>query len=295
MISAFSLYLLSLYTGPKMKNYEGYLARIGLNPTTERIPNRETLVTVMDSHSRSISFENFDVVLGKHISINESDIGKKLVEDLRGGYCFEQNTLLKMALEEMGFSVAPFLARVRWGKSDDCKGPNTTFTHLVLKVKTQEEKTYLVDVGFAGTNSVEPIDLNIGQDPQHLPEGTFRVIPSKHTGFQVLELLVHDSEWLPLYEWRDEEISPVVDLECSNWYSCTYPSARFTTQLFASRIIDNERHHILNNQYVIRMGHGINKEVKAETIQTKARLLELIDTVFGIKLKDTDGIDRYLN
>jgi N-hydroxyarylamine O-acetyltransferase len=294
MISISSLFLLSLYSGNNMKNFEGYLSRIGMT-LIHRSPNRETLVTVMDCHSRAIAFENFDVVMGKHISINGSDIEQKMVDGLRGGYCFEQNTLLKMALEKMGFTVAPFLARVRWGKSDDCDGPNTTFTHLVLKTKTQEGNDYLVDVGFAGTNSVEPIDLNVGQDPQYLPEGTFRVVPSKHPGFHVLELFVNNDEWRPLYEWRDDEQSPIVDLECSNWYSCTYPHARFTTQLFASRIIGYERHHILNDQYVIRMGHGINKEVKTETITSKARLLELIDTVFEIKLKDTDGIDRYLH
>ena len=40
--------------------------------------------------------------------------------------------------------------------------------------------------------------------------------------------------------------------ECNNWYSCTYPSARFTTSFFVCRILGEERHHILNADYVVR-------------------------------------------
>ena len=40
--------------------------------------------------------------------------------------------------------------------------------------------------------------------------------------------------------------------ECNNWYSCTYPSARFTTSFFVCRILGDERHHILNADYVVR-------------------------------------------
>ena len=43
-------------------------------------------------------------------------VSEKLVDDLRGGYCWEQNTLLSMALEELGFDVVPLLCRVRWNK-----------------------------------------------------------------------------------------------------------------------------------------------------------------------------------
>ena len=40
--------------------------------------------------------------------------------------------------------------------------------------------------------------------------------------------------------------------ECNNWFSCTYPAARFTTSFFACRILGDERHHILNHDYVVR-------------------------------------------
>lgn len=287
-----------------MKNLDKYLARINL-PSSEDgngkklsdnyATDRTTLALIMQGQSRHIPFENFDVVMKKQISMSRPDVERKLVDELRGGYCFEQNTLLQMALEELGFVVTPLLCRVRWGKPDDTNEPNTGFTHIVLKVTILEGDSagvFLADVAFAGTNSMEPIRLDIGQEPQDLPEGRFRVVPSKHKDFHVLELLAKE-EWRPLYEWRDER-APLVDQECSNWFSCTYPTARFTTQLFACRIIGEERHHILNDQYVIRTGHGVDKKVTAEQITDKARLLTLIEEIFGVKLKETEGIDRFL-
>jgi len=140
-----------------------------------------------------------------------------------------------------------------------------------------------VDVGFSG----EPVSLNVGAEPLHLIEGQFRVVPSKHnTDFHVLVLLVNNKDdvdevdngdcWRPLYEWQGED-APLVDQIGWNWYSCTFPAAHFTTQLFAFRIVGR-----------------INKELITKKITTKAQLLELIDQVFCIKLVKTEGIDRYL-
>ena len=184
-----------------MRSLPSYLTRIGIS----RQPKADlaTLALIMAAHSRAIAFENFDVVMGKTISMAMPDVEKKLVDDGRGGYCWEQNTLLKMALEEMGFAVTPLMCRVRWGKPDDSEEPNTTFTHFALKVVTDSGASYLADVGFAGVNSMAPVDLGVGAEPQSLPEGQFRVVDSKHADFHVLELLVK-GDWRPIYEWRDE-------------------------------------------------------------------------------------------
>lgn len=322
-----------------MKSLERYLSRIGLSklmlteqgednePTTRTFAldrDRATLALLMAGQSRFIPFENIDVVLKKRISMSPADVEKKLVDDHRGGYCWEQNTLLRMALEEIGYEVTPVMCRVRWGKADDSVEPNTPYTHLALIVKVVSTSTpdmnmeqddddddgeksksisttnyFLADVGFGGTNSMHPVDLGVGSEPQDLPEGRFRVVPSKHKDFHVLQLRVKKNdagEWRPLYEWR-EEPAPLVDQECSNWFSCTYPTARFTNQMFICRIVgDDERHHILNDQYVIRKGHGADKDVTTEQITGKKRLLCLIDEVFEIKLDgvDIEEIDRFL-
>ena len=195
-----------------------------------------------------------------------------------------------MALEEIGFNVTPLLCRVRWNKADDSDGPNTAFTHMALQVKIADSD-YLADVGFAGTNSIAPVGLS-SEDPQALPEGQFRVVPGL-PGYRTLQLHVK-GEWRALYTWRDEP-APLVDQECSNWYSCTYPKARFTTSFFVCRVVGEERHHILNSQYVKRKGHGVESVVETTEITGKPELLALLDSIFDLQLTDTVGLDRYLS
>jgi N-hydroxyarylamine O-acetyltransferase len=274
-----------------------YMQRIGM-ATTPRA-DLATLSSIMIAHSEAIAFENIDVVLGRTVSMAESDVVKKLVDSGRGGYCFEQNTLLAMALESIGFDVTPVMCRVRWGKAPDDDGPNTTYTHLALKVAL-EDGSYLADVGFAGVNSVAPVRLGT-RDEQALPEGRFRIVDgtSPLPGYSVLQLLVK-GEWRSVYTWRDDVFAPIVDQECSNWFSCTHPTARFTNSFFACRVVGDQRHHILNGEYVIRTGHGVDSELESTLIRDKDALLELLEGVFNIRLGKDDmegplgSIDRYL-
>ncbi len=244
-------------TNLAMRSLASYLRRIGL--TTQPKADLATLTLIMAAQSRSIAFENIDVVLGRRISMAPHDVEEKLVNQQRGGYCWEQNTLLLLALEEIGFVVTPLMCRVRWGKRDDSEEPNTTYTHFALKVDL-DSGSYLADVGFAGVNSIAPVRLG-SEEPQALPEGQFRVVPGTLPGLETyseLQLLVK-GVWKGVYAWRDER-APLVDQQCSNWFSCTFPTARFTTQFFVCRVVDDERHHILNGEYVVRRGHGAEKE-----------------------------------
>jgi len=267
---------------------EAYLRRIDLAAKPKA--DLATLALVMAAQSRAIAFENYDVVMNKPISMARADIEQKLIHSGRGGYCWEQNTLLQMALEAIGFAVTPLMCRVRWNKPDDSQEHTTTYTHLALKVET-EAGPYLADVGFAGTNSMAPVQLGT-EEPQALPEGQFRIVDGTHPRYYVLQLMVK-GEWKPLYEWRDERAA-LVDQECANWFSCTYPKARFTTSFFTCRIIGNERHHILNTEYVVRSGHGAEATTTVTKVTDKAMLLGLIQDVFGIQLEESEGIDRYL-
>lgn len=269
-----------------------YLRRIGLE-LASRAPTHTMLTAVMAAQSRSIAFENLDVVQHKLIPISSAEVEQKLVGRGRGGYCFEQNQLLASALQSLGFDVFPMLCRVRWNKAAD---DQTTFTHVALGVRVGGQgsadggpaRTYLADVGFAGTNSIAPVLLG-SEEPQALPEGLFRTVRDSG-GYTTLQWQIKDS-WRDLYMFKEEACLPI-DLECANWWSCTYPKARFTSQFFVARVVGEERHHILNETYSIRREDG---STEMTHIKDKAQLETLLQGVFGIKLpSDTQDIDRYL-
>src|SRR4051794_21946874 len=96
---------------PEVIDLDAYLARIGVRGPLRA--DRPTLDLLSEAHVRTIPFENLDVLLGRPIDLEPSAIERKLVGDRRGGYCFEQNTLMLAVLGQLGFAVRPISARVR--------------------------------------------------------------------------------------------------------------------------------------------------------------------------------------
>src|SRR6202165_5790131 len=93
-----------------MFDLDAYLERIGLS-------GRPDIAEVHRAHVTSIPFENLDPHRGVAVSLDPLDLQRKLVTERRGGYCFEQNLLLKAALEALGAEVDLLLSPVRGGAS----------------------------------------------------------------------------------------------------------------------------------------------------------------------------------
>ena len=114
-----------------------YLLRIGIGQRPGRDP--QGLADVQFAHRQAIGFENFDVRLGRGISLDPERIFAKLVRGQRGGYCFEHNILFATMLRALGWACRPLLARVWLGMEPDGTAPDAVppRTHVLL----------LVDVG----------------------------------------------------------------------------------------------------------------------------------------------------
>ena len=65
---------------------DGYLRRI--NYTGETAPTVATLKALHHAQFYTIPFENFDIQLGRGISLEPGAVFEKLVRKRRGGYCF---------------------------------------------------------------------------------------------------------------------------------------------------------------------------------------------------------------
>jgi len=89
---------------------EAYLARIDY--TGPRTPTYDTLLGVLHAHIASIPFESFDVLLGRPIRLDTEGLHAKIVAARRGGYCFEHASLLRAAIDAMGFTSVRHASRV---------------------------------------------------------------------------------------------------------------------------------------------------------------------------------------
>lgn len=197
-----------------MFDLDTYLERIGLqgHPTIEELHR---------AHLSSIPFENLDPHRGVAVSLAPEDLHRKMVGERRGGYCFEQNLLLKAALEELGAEVELFLGRVRYRGG----GAMRPRGHLVMRVRS-EGLSWHADVGFGLGGLVEPIPFGPGE--AHEQSGwSFRVVEDRRE--LVLQTL-EQGEWVDLYGFPPDPV-PFIDVEMSNWWVCTNPRSPFVTGL----------------------------------------------------------------
>jgi N-hydroxyarylamine O-acetyltransferase len=133
---------------------DAYLARVGLSaaPGVDENGLRE----LHDAQFHSIPFENLDIHLGREILLDPESLSKKLVGKLRGGYCFELNGLLLLAMNALGFTARPLLARVHLGDSP------TSLTHQISLVSL-EGRDWIVDAGFGAGGPRRPYLLKSGR------------------------------------------------------------------------------------------------------------------------------------
>ena len=196
---------------------DAYLERIGLRgvPTVARVHR---------AHASSIPFENLDPQRGVPVSLELEAIAHKLVGERRGGYCFEQNLLLKGALEAIGAEVELFLARVRWNAG----GVIRPRAHLVMRVNADGESWH-ADVGFGLGSLLDPLPW--GPGGEHEQSGwRFRVVED---GFEHVLQTFAGEGWSDVYGFPPQVV-PFVDLETSNWWVSTHPHSPFVWGLVAS-------------------------------------------------------------
>lgn len=120
-----------------------YLKRIGIPQAKE--PTQAFLDELIDAHQRHVPFDNLDVCeKAKTPSLGIADLYDKVVNRMRGGYCFELNALFAALLKAVGFEVQPCMARVLLRPM-----PYPLISHRANFV-TIDHKRYLADVGFGG-------------------------------------------------------------------------------------------------------------------------------------------------
>ena len=130
-----------------------YLERIGVAGSVEN--DLSSLQALHRAHLHGITYENLDVQLGRPADLDIERIYRKIVEERRGGWCYEMNGLLGWALAEAGFEIT----RMVGGVMASLAGEASMGSHLVLRAQLDEP--YLLDVGL-GDGLLEPIPIREG-------------------------------------------------------------------------------------------------------------------------------------
>lgn len=249
-----------------------YLKRIGYEGGIER--DLKTLAALQAAHLSAIPFESIDPLLGRTVKLDLASVQAKLVDNRRGGYCFEQNALFKAALEKIGFEVTGLAGRVRWNSPPESPlGPRT---HMMLKVDLPEGP-YLADVGFGACLIDAPLRLETDVD-QHTAMGTYRL--SRSDGLFSLAAK-RAPGWRVMYVF-DLQPQIAADYELGNWFTSTSPNVPFTNMLMMERLAGGRRYKLIDRRFVVEARDG---EIIAErAIASADELREVIDESFKMTL-----------
>ncbi|QCT21340.1 N-hydroxyarylamine O-acetyltransferase [Jejubacter calystegiae] len=186
------------------------------------------LATLRDIHLHhvcAIPFENLDVLLERPIQLDAESLFAKLVVARRGGYCFEQNGLLKLALNALGFDVEDLAARVLVMAPAEMP-PRT---HRLMRIRI-DDQWWLADVGFGGSTLSAPIRLMADQ-PQQTPHGRYRLV-RQEPGWLLQRW--QEENWQPLYLF-DLAMQYPSDYQMANHYVASWPESHFRHHLLMSR------------------------------------------------------------
>jgi N-hydroxyarylamine O-acetyltransferase len=104
-----------------------YLQRIDYQGSLK--PDVDLLRSLHRAHLFTVPFENLDIHLGREIVCDESRILHKIVNEKRGGFCYELNGAFAALLRALGFRVTLLSCRV--ARQDGSYGPE--FDHLTLR------------------------------------------------------------------------------------------------------------------------------------------------------------------
>jgi N-hydroxyarylamine O-acetyltransferase len=162
-----------------------YLERIGYSGPT--VPSVEVLRDLHRAHLFSVPFENLDVWLRRRFLCDQDAFVTKIVNQRRGGLCYELNGAFAALLVTLDFQVSLLSACVP--REDVTSTPE--FDHLALRIDLKDP--WLADVGF-GDSFLDPLRLQTGVE--QLQNGRKFRITERDASLEV-ERLEPGGVWCP--------------------------------------------------------------------------------------------------
>ncbi|MGL5824953.1 MAG: arylamine N-acetyltransferase family protein [Nocardioides sp.] len=215
---------------------DGYLSKLGFGHRPE--PTLENLAKLQQAQVLRIPFENLDYHFGNEIPMDPTVV-RKIVEDNRGGGCYELNPAFHYLISSLGFD-----SRILPGRSYRDGVLGQPMMHLVLEVVV-DGTAYLVDTGFR-RNSQHPLDMTTAQE-QVDPAGVYALSAASSD-----QVDVHlNGE--PLYQF-DRRGATIEDFAPTLWWWRTCPESPFLQSIFCSKPTETGRVTITGRRLTVNVG-----------------------------------------
>jgi N-hydroxyarylamine O-acetyltransferase len=245
-----------------------YLKRIGIDQT-DVSADLETLKTLQKQHLLHVPFENLDIHWKRSILLDIDKFYAKIIEQKRGGFCYELNGLFAELLNKIGFQTKIISARV--SHADGTFGAE--YDHLAI-LATISDTEYLVDVGF-GDFTAEPLKfvLNVEQIDDN---GMFLIRKQTDEYFEVAKK--DGTDWKSAYIFKDSVRDLSEFAEMCNFHQ-TSPESHFTKGKLCSIMTATGRKTLTDKKFI----ETTNGEKNETEINLDDEFYQILEREFGIE------------
>jgi N-hydroxyarylamine O-acetyltransferase len=184
-----------------------YYERLRLDPALlDAEPTLEKLRQLQKAHLAEIAFENIaqhrnDPNATDCASLDLNASAKKILDDKRGGFCFEMNGLFAQFLRELGYSLSLVPSAVY---IPEMQGFTPDGLHVFMVVHFGSEY-YVADVAF-GEPPLHPLLYYTGdavyQEEQETPEGMRNRFQARSD--EIVYQWYVNGNWADRYKWKQE-------------------------------------------------------------------------------------------
>jgi N-hydroxyarylamine O-acetyltransferase len=244
-----------------------YLSRLGSTGILRS--DLGTLRELQYNHVFSIPFETLDIHNQIPIILKVNLLFQKVIQDHRGGYCYELNVLFHHLLDFCGFDVNLVAGRLHHGNNRFGR----EFEHLALIVNLNG-RDWLVDVGY-GDFSLVPLAV-----------ASVEIQSDGRNYYQIIDPVMVDGQaYLGVAKWNARKqdfkidyifsLTPRVisDFLGMNEFHQTSPESHFARTLICTMPTPEGRITLINNK-LIRKENGKRQVKIIQSEDQRDRLLE---------------------
>ena len=251
---------------------EAYLKRI--NYSGSLALTAETLRDLQVAHLKTVPFENLSIHAGEPIVLEGEALYKKIVEQRRGGFCYECNGSFAGLLRALGFQVEMLAA----GVANRQGGFGPVFDHMALCVTLAER--WLVDVGF-GDSFLEPLLLD-SHEAQLQGTQSFRI--DEDGDYLILFRRNDGEEWQPQYRFTRQSFG-FPDYEEMCRFHQTSPESHFTQNVVCSRVTEDGRITLSGDRRLVTTA-GPQRTRHEQLLESREEYDRVLQDRVGIVMKN---------
>ena len=247
-----------------------YLEDLGLLWQRTEEVTLDLIREIQCRHVAKYTFNSLAVVLQQEIPLETELLFKKIVQQGRGGYCFEHNKLVYSVLSELGADVRILLAKVVYNR--DIEVPRT---HRITLINIAGEN-YLMDAGFGYFGARYPVklELDVAQD-----QGDFCYRITENSKNELCYQVLRDGEFFTLYTF---DLYQYTESDClvGHFYSHKYPAAAFVNNLVVSKRLHSEYISLRNHE----LHHYRKGNTQITVVEHAEGLHHILTDVFALNV-----------